>query len=177
MANFIKASFDITLENPLGAVPMTQQDVSLCQGISTAPLPPKAIGMAVGVRFRNGVETEQVESLHGSIRHGGNPETSPFSVALGDVDPAERLRSITVPAQGGESGRLGLRCVPEDSVHTGGLRTRIVDHSQDGQSPASERVREQIDQGLDLIPSALRDGLHDTRLEPTDRAPDLLPVD
>jgi hypothetical protein len=38
-------------------------------------------------------------------------------------------------------------------------------------------VREQVDQGLDFIPPALRDGLHDTRLEPTDRAPDLLPVD
>src|SRR5262249_29205105 len=89
---------------------------------------------------------------------------------------AERLRSITVPAQGGESGRLGLRCVPEDSVHTGGLRTRITDDSQDGQSPASERVREQIDQSLDFIPSALRDGLHDPRLEPTARVPALLPV-
>src|SRR5262249_31469548 len=38
-------------------------------------------------------------------------------------------------------------------------------------------VREQIDQGLDFIPSALRDSLHDTRLEPTDRTPDLRPVD
>src|SRR5262249_11039438 len=66
---------------------------------------------------------------------------------------------------------------PEDSVHTGSLRTRITDHSQNGQSPATKRVREQIDQSLDFIPSALCNGLHDTRLEPTDRTPDLLPVD
>ena len=58
-----------------------------------------------------------------------NPKAAPFAVAFGDVHPAERLRSITVPTQGAESGRLGLRCVPEDSVHTGGLRTRIADHS------------------------------------------------
>ena len=40
-----------------------------------------------------------------------------------------------------------------------------------------KRAREQIDQSLDLIPSALCNGLHDTRLEPTNRTPDLLPVD
>src|SRR6516165_6445079 len=175
MADFIKASSDITFENPFGTVPMTQQGLGLSHGISTAAFPPKAIGVAIGLRFRDGIEAEQVESLHGSIGHGGNPEASPFAVALGDVHPAERLRSITVPTQGAESGRLGLRCVPEDSVHTGSLCTRITDHSQDGQSPASERVREQIDQSLDFIPSALRDGLHDPRLEPTDRAPDFLP--
>src|SRR5208282_2126638 len=73
--------------------------------------------------------------------------------------------------------RLGFRRVPEDSVHTGSLRTRITDDSQNGQSPATIRVREQINQSLDFIPSALRDGLHDTRLEPTDRAPDLFPFD
>src|SRR3954462_12391796 len=106
-----------------------------------------------------------------------NPETAQLAIALGNVHPAERLRSVTVPTQGGESGRLGLRCVPEDSVHTGSLRTRITDDSQDGQSPATERVREQIDQSLDFIPSALRNGLHDTRLEPTNRSPDLPPFD
>src|SRR4051794_40989710 len=100
--------------------------MGLCQRIGTTAFPPKAVGMAVSVRFRDGIETEQVECLHGSIGHRGDPEAASFSVALGDGDPAERLWSITVPAQGGESGRLGLRCVPEDSVHTGSLRTRIT---------------------------------------------------
>ena len=43
--------------------------------------------------------------------------------------------------------------------------------------PATERVGEQVDQGFDFIPPALPDRLHDTRLEPTDIAPDLPPVD
>ena len=177
MADSIKASFDVPFENPLWTVPMTQQDMDLFQGIGTAAFPPKAIGMAVGLRFRDGIETQQVECLHGPVGHRGNPEAAQFAIAFGNVHPAERLRLITVPTQGAESGRLGFRCVPEDSVHTGSLRTRITDNSQDGQSPATERVREQIDQSLDFIPSALRDGLHDTRLEPTDRTPDLLPFD
>jgi hypothetical protein len=41
MADFIKASFDITLENPLRTVSMTQQDMGLSHRISTATFPPK----------------------------------------------------------------------------------------------------------------------------------------
>src|SRR4051794_39349347 len=177
MANAIKASFDVPFEDPLWAVSMAQHAMGLGQGVGTAAFPSKAIGMAIGLRFRDGIEAEQVECLHGSVGHRGNPEAASLAVALGDVHPAERLRSVTVPTQSAESGRLGFRCVPEDSVHTGSLRTRITDYPQNGQGPATERVREQIDQSLDFIPSALRNGLHDTHLEPTNRPPDLLPVD
>jgi hypothetical protein len=104
MADLIKASFDVPLENPLWTVPMAQHDMSLRHRIRTAAFPPKAIGVAVGVRFRDGIETEQVECLYGSVGHRGNPETAPLAVALGKVHPAERLRSITVPTQGVESG-------------------------------------------------------------------------
>src|SRR4051794_16201131 len=128
MADLIKASFDVPLENPFGTVPMSQQDLSLGQGIGTAAFEPKAIGMAVGLSFRDGIEAEQVECLHGSVGHGGNPETASFAVAFGNVHSTERLRLIAVPAQSAESGRLGFRCVPEDSVDTGSLRTRITDH-------------------------------------------------
>src|SRR5258705_1536020 len=177
MADSIKASFDVPFENPLWTVPMAQQGMDLVQGIGTAAFQSKAIGMAVGLRLRDGIETQQVECLHGPIGHYGNPEATEFAVAFRNVHPAERLRLVAVPTQGAESGRFGFRCVPEDSVHTGSLCTRITDDSQDGQSPATERAREQIDQSLDFIPSALRDGLHDTRLEPTNCPPDLLPVD
>src|SRR4051794_35714237 len=129
MADSIKASFDVPFEDPFGTVPMAEQKMNLCQGIGTAAFPPKAIGMAVGLGFRDGVEAEQVECLHGPIGHRGDPEAASLAIALGDVHPAERLRSITVPTQGAESGRLGSRCVPEDPVHTGSLRTRIRDRS------------------------------------------------
>jgi hypothetical protein len=129
MADFIKARFDVPFENPFGTVAVAQQVMGLGHRIRTAAFPPKAIGVAVGLRLRDGIETKQVESLHGSIGHGGNPKATSFAVALGDVHPAERSRSITVPPQGAESGQLGLRCVPEDAVHTGGLRTRILDYS------------------------------------------------
>ena len=47
--------------------------MTFIQGIRTAPLQPKAIGVAVGQGFRDGIETQQVQCLHGSIRQGGYP--------------------------------------------------------------------------------------------------------
>jgi hypothetical protein len=61
MADSIKASFDVPFENPLWTMPMAQQEMSLCQRIGTAAFPPKAIGMAVGLRFRDGVDWRQLE--------------------------------------------------------------------------------------------------------------------
>ena len=55
---------------------MAQHDVSLSQGIGTAAFPPKAIGVAIGARFRHGIEAEQVECLHGSIGHGGDTHST-----------------------------------------------------------------------------------------------------
>jgi site-specific DNA recombinase len=177
VADLIKAGFDVPFENPFWTVAMAQHGMSLFHCIRTAAFPPKAIGMTISLTLRDGIETEQVQCLHRPVAYRGNPQTASLAVSFGNVHPAERLRLITVPTQGVESGRLGFRCVPENSVHTGSLRTRITDDSQNGQSPATKRVREQVNQSLDFIPPALRNGLHDTRLEPTDRTPDLPPVD
>jgi hypothetical protein len=111
--------------------------MGLCEGIGTAALQAKAIRVTIGLGFRDGIEAQQVEGLHGSIGHGRNSKTAAFAVAFGNVHPAERLRSITVPSQSAERGRLGFRCVPEDSVHTGSLRTRITSMSPPTSSPDS----------------------------------------
>jgi hypothetical protein len=60
VADAIKASFDVPLENPLWTVPIAQQEMSLFQAVGTAAFQPKAIGMAVGLRFRDGIEAQQV---------------------------------------------------------------------------------------------------------------------
>jgi hypothetical protein len=60
MADSIKASLDVPFQYPLWTVSIAQYDVRLIQSISTAAFQSKAIGMAVGLRFRDRVETEQV---------------------------------------------------------------------------------------------------------------------
>ena len=97
MADSIKAGFDIAFQDPAWTMGTSQDLVTFIQGIGTASFQPKAIGMAVGQGFRDGIEAEQVEGLHGSVGHGGDPQRTLLAVALGNVDPAERLRSIAVP--------------------------------------------------------------------------------
>ena len=60
MADSIKASLDVPFQNPLWTVPIAQDDVRLFQGVGTAAFQSKAIGMAVGLRFRDRIETQQV---------------------------------------------------------------------------------------------------------------------
>ena len=73
-----------------GTVPMAQQEMSLCQRIGTAAFPPKAIGMAVGSGFRDGIETQQVECLHGPIGHRGDTHSTlpPHPNRLRDSSPS-----------------------------------------------------------------------------------------
>jgi hypothetical protein len=47
---------------------MAQDFVALVQSIGTATMTAKAVGVGIGRRFLDGVETQQIQSLHGSIR-------------------------------------------------------------------------------------------------------------
>jgi hypothetical protein len=60
MADAIKASFDVPFQNPFWTAPIAQDNMRLFQGIGTTAFQPKAIGMAIGSRFRDGIETKQV---------------------------------------------------------------------------------------------------------------------
>jgi len=60
MADAIKASFDVPFQNPFWTAPIAQDNMRLFQGVGATTFQPKAIGMAVGSGFRNGIETKQV---------------------------------------------------------------------------------------------------------------------
>ena len=63
---------------------MAQHGMCLSHRIGTAAFSPKAIGMTVGQTFRDGIETEQVQCLHGAIAHRGNPQATPLAIAFGN---------------------------------------------------------------------------------------------
>jgi len=73
MTDPIKAGADIAFEDPQGAVVVPQDLVTLIQGIGTAALTAKAVGIGIGSRFHDRIEAKQVERLHRSIGHGRNP--------------------------------------------------------------------------------------------------------
>src|SRR5262245_6855500 len=92
--------------------------------------------------------------------------------AFRDIHPPQRLGLIPMPTEGAESSGLLLRGVPDVAVGSRSRSTRIGGHSENGRGAATVRVGEQINQCLDFTPSALLRRLHDTRLEPTNIAPD-----
>src|ERR1700730_15349905 len=179
MADPIKARFDIAFENPGRAVVLAQDLVTLIQCVCTGAATAKAVGVGIGSRFLDRIETKQVERLHGTVGQGWDAQRTKLGwvVAFRNVDAPEWLRLVTVSAKLAESRCFQLRAVPDFAVHTGGGCTLIGGHAHDGRGAATVRVGEQINQCMDFTPSALLSCLHDTRLEPTDIAPDLAPVD
>jgi hypothetical protein len=88
MTKAIKARTDVAFENPVGsataaAVWPAKDFVTFIHGIRTTAFQPKALGVAVGQGFREGIETKQVQSLHGPIGHRRYPQGTLLAVALG----------------------------------------------------------------------------------------------
>src|SRR5207245_3923579 len=85
VADFIKASPDVALQNPLGADSSGQYVKTALQSIGTAAAFAKTIGVSIGQSLGYGCERQRVERLHGSVVHGGNAQGSQFAIGLGDV--------------------------------------------------------------------------------------------
>ncbi len=104
-------------------------------------------------------------------------EGTPFSVRLGDIHAAQRLRVIAAPLQRVQRPFLRLGSVPEHLIHPGRVLALVLRHSSHGERFAAERVGEQMLQGARLVPSPFLRRLHDPCLEPTHVLVDGPPVD
>ena len=177
VADPVEARLDVSLEDPTGTAPVAQDDVALVDGIGRRSFLPKPIGVGVGRRLRDGIESLQVECLHRPIFHRGNPERTHLAVILRYVHTPQRLGIVAPLLERLQSRRFLLRGVPGLLVHTRGPFALVFRHSSDGKGLAAERMSQQILQGFHLAPSAGLNRLHDTRLEPTHDAVGGLPVD
>ena len=99
-----------------------------------------------------------------------------LAIGLGDVGSARRLSPIAALAQGENTLRFLKGRVPQNPIHTWSPFASVFCHSSNGQSFAAKRVGQQMLQGFDLAPSAFLYRLHNTRLEPSDVAVGLVPV-
>ncbi len=68
----IEARRDVAFQDPFRAVRFAEQEMTLLDGIRTAAFPAEAVGMAVGLRFRDRVEAQKVQGLLGPIDQGGH---------------------------------------------------------------------------------------------------------
>lgn len=132
-------------------------------------MPPEAVGVGLPLAFGDGVEGLEIEGLQRPIQHRGNLERSVFAVALGDVDPTQRLRSITACLQSVYGGALLGRVRSGLLVHSRRAPPLVLGPSRHRENLRAVRVGEQVLQSFHLVPPARGGGLYDTRLEPTHR--------
>jgi hypothetical protein len=121
---------------------MGQDREALPNGIRRGSLGAESIGVRIALRFRNGIESQQVQSLHGSILHRGNRKGAKASrtAVLRNVDAPKRLGSVTPVPQGCDGACFLLWRVPDDSVDTRCPFAIVARHSLDGNCFAAERV-------------------------------------
>ena len=65
----IEARFDIAFEDPLSTVLSGKDRKTLLNGICWGSFLAESIGIGVTDHFCNGVQSQQVQSLHGSVLH------------------------------------------------------------------------------------------------------------
>ena len=100
MADPVKAGFDVRFEDPLRAGCDCAECVeALRDRIRCRSLLAESVGVRVAVGFRDGVERQQVECLHRSVLHRGDPEGTYLPVALRDVDAPQRVGLIATLLQ------------------------------------------------------------------------------
>jgi hypothetical protein len=96
----VETAFVISLKNPwCGDLPR-QQIKHACDSILRTSAPTRTVGVRIGSCFRHRLKTLQMQDLLSTDNHGGDSERAHLvAVALGDVHPAQRLRSKTAAAQ------------------------------------------------------------------------------
>ena len=139
---------------------------------------PEPIGVRVGGDLRHGVERLQVDRLHGAILHRGDTQRAHLPVALGDVDPPQRLWLIAPLPEVVDCLPSSLRGCSRVTWSTPGVRwpwfsvTRRTARTLALYEWVSRRCK-----ALTLPHRPCLCRLHDTRLEPTHDAVGLVPVD
>lgn len=115
----VEAAFDIALENPCCRALPSQQIERAGDGVLCASTPTKTIGVRIGPRFSHRLQTLQMQSLLSPIHHGGDSQWAYLrkATALGDVHPAQWLRSKTGAAQPLDGLPLSFRGGPDLAIH------------------------------------------------------------
>ena len=137
---------------------------------------PKAVGIGVSRRFRDGFQRQQIQRLHGAVFHRGNSQRPLFSVGLRDINPPQGLRSISSTLQRSDGLDLAAGSCQTCPVDPRRVLTLIFRHSFHGQGFAAKRVGQQPLQGFHFAPAAFPCCLYDTCLQPPDVALALSPV-
>jgi len=68
MANIVEAAFDVAFEHP-ARVFVAERSETLFNRVCTTSPQPEAVGILIRSGFRDRIERQQLQGLHGSIPH------------------------------------------------------------------------------------------------------------
>src|SRR5882724_1965278 len=120
MSKIVETAFDVAFQNPrCGSLPC-QKIKHTSDRILRAPIPAETVGMGIGLCFRHWLQTLQMQGLLSTVYHDGDSQWTLLrrAAALGDVHPAQRLRSKTTTVQPLDGVPLGFRGGPNLAIHT-----------------------------------------------------------
>jgi hypothetical protein len=177
MADFVKAGFDVSLKYPLRSGAVREHRCALFHCVRAAPFLPKPVRVWVGECFCNGVQSVQMQSLHGSVLHRRDTQGAFLPVGFRDVHSSQRERFVASLLHLVYGHSFAFRVLPENFINARSVLALVFCHSSHGKSLAAKRVGQQVLQGMDLVPLAFLRCLNDTRLQPTHRLIDGVPVD
>jgi hypothetical protein len=167
VADFIKASLDVSFQHPLGARLLREAGEALFQGIGTTAAFAKTIGVSVSESFGYGCERQRVKRLHGPVVHGGNAQGTEFAVCFWDIMPAQWPGSVSVTFEVDCGLEFLSVSSPSYVIYTGRFSAPICCYPMHGQQPGRLRVSQQPLQRLRLAVSACLCCLGNTRLQPS----------
>src|SRR2546425_1056168 len=177
VADFVKAGFDVPFQYPLRSRAIREHRCALLHCVRTTPFLPKPIRVWVGQCFGTGVQSVQIQGLHGSILHRRDTQRTFLPVGFRDVHASQREGLVPSLLHLVYSHSFAFRVFPEDFIDPRSVLAWVFCHSSYSKGLAAKRMGQQVLQGLHLVPLTGLRCLNDTRLQPTHRLVDCLPWD
>src|SRR5712691_883597 len=177
VADFVKAGFDVPFQYPLRSRAIREHRRALLHCVRTTPFLPKPIRVWVGQCFGNGVQSVQIQGLHGSILHCRDTQRTFLPVGFRDVHASQREGFVTSSLHLVYGHSFAFRVFPDDFIDPRSVLALVFCHSSYSKGLAAQRMGQQVLQGLYLVPLTGLRCLNDTRLQPTHRLVDRLPWD
>src|ERR1700730_9915305 len=125
---------------------------ALGNSISSRSVFPEPIGVRIGSRLRDWIESEQIKRLHRSVLHRGNPQRAHLPVCFGNVQSPQRESLVASLPQVRYGCFFLQRSVPYDVVYSWGSFTGVFSHLLNGDCLGAKRVGKEMLQSFHFAP-------------------------
>ena len=159
MVDGVETSLYVCIQDPFRRAALVEKILDLRDGVLRRTANPEPIGVPVSRRFGHGLQSEQVQGLHGPVRKGRDAQRASRSIALGDTDPSQRFGGVTPSAlQQVHCRPFRNRRRPHLPVNAGGVLATVFRDPSDGQGTAAKRTGQVTLQGFHPTPRHVASG-------------------